>query len=219
MAYITLDELKECLPIILSDWIEPGDEGWEWIFQEIEQKCHIGKPGKGKKKKFNKEEHIRRNRVDIDALIQKFQDLNKEVEEMHRKQIDMQSCINGIRLDVSQTKSMAEIAKNRTQVDYSKYTGYTKGSEAQIIQNVYNRMVNRGATREELDNFKAVIKKYDATNYQPSNNFSYTDGKTAKEVKEIIDCMRCKHYCGDGAIKEPCIGCADYDCWEAKDNG
>lgn len=49
MAYIYLEELKEILPGILDQWIDKDDESWEWIFQEIEQKCHIGKHLKGKK--------------------------------------------------------------------------------------------------------------------------------------------------------------------------
>ena len=217
MAYITLDELKKILPEIMSDWIDKDDESWEWIFQEIEQKCHIGKKKKGKKKQI--EEKFENLLAEFDVYKKSTDGLQHENVQQGLSIKDIQAEVRRLRDDIKAAKSMAEIAKNRTQVDYTKYTGYTKGSEAQIIQNVYNRMVNRGATREELDNFKAVIKKYDATNYQPSNNFSYTDGKTAKEVKEIIDCMRCKHYCGDGVIKEPCIGCTDYDCWEAKNNG
>lgn len=43
MAYIYLEELEKILPGILDQWIDEDDESWEWIFQEIEQKCHISK--------------------------------------------------------------------------------------------------------------------------------------------------------------------------------
>jgi hypothetical protein len=173
MAYITFNELKEILPGILNSWIDEDDESWEWIFQEIEQKCYVGK----KKKKSKKN-------VDIDALVKRLQDLNKEVEEMHRGFIDtknnvtqlglsmkdMGAEIKHIREDCKATKSMAEIAKQRTEVDYSKYSGKS-------------------------------------------------DGKVNYCNPEDKDCKSCKHYCGDGVIKEPCVGCEDYYCWEAKDDG
>lgn len=38
-------------------------------------------------------------------------------------------------------------------------------SEPACIQNVYNRMANRGATREELDSFRNLIHKYNALEY------------------------------------------------------
>lgn len=38
-------------------------------------------------------------------------------------------------------------------------------SEPAYIQNVYNRMANRGATREELDSFRNLIHKYNALEY------------------------------------------------------
>lgn len=93
---------------------------------------------------------------------------------------------------------MAETAKQRTEVDYSSMSNIT--NEMQIIQNVYNRMINRGATREELDNFKHLIKKYDATNYKPP----------------IKDCTTCKYYSRDE--HSPCIACNNNDKWEAKEN-
>ena len=49
MAYICLEELEKILPVILDQWIDKDDEGWKWIFQEIEQKCPVGKRLKGKK--------------------------------------------------------------------------------------------------------------------------------------------------------------------------
>ena len=132
MAYIYLEELKKILPGILKDWIWEGDESWEWIFQEIEQKCHVGK----KKKKSKKN-------VDIDALVKRLQDLNKEVEEMHRGFIDTKNNvtqlglsmkdlgaeIKHIREDCKATKSMAQTAKQRTEVDYSKYSSKSDGEK------------------------------------------------------------------------------------------
>lgn len=142
MDYIYLEDLKDTLPAIMNDWIDVDDESWEWIFNAIEQNCHVGKKSKKKKKKYNKKEWIKRNRVDIDVLIQKFQDLNKEVEEMHRDFIDtknnvtqlglsmkdMGAEIKHIREDSKAAKSMAETAKRRTEVDYSKYSGKSDGN-------------------------------------------------------------------------------------------
>ena len=126
MAYIYLDDLKKILPGILDSWIDEDDESWEWIFQEIEQKCHIGKKGK-KKKKFDK-------RVDIDALINKFQQMDKDLKQAinNNTQLglsmkDMGAEIRHIREDVKSAKSMAETAKQRTEVDYSKYSGKSDG--------------------------------------------------------------------------------------------
>lgn len=74
MAYITLDELKEILPGILDSWVD--DEGdLEYIFQEIEQKCYVG-TNKRKGKQWRK------------YIEDKVDQLNKKVEEMHRKHID-----------------------------------------------------------------------------------------------------------------------------------
>ena len=68
MAYIYLKQLKKILPGILDQWIDEDDESWEWIFQEIEQKCHVGK--KKKKKSKNKLKYlVCQNRIDIDTLI------------------------------------------------------------------------------------------------------------------------------------------------------
>lgn len=131
MAYIYLEELEKILPDILDQWIDKDDESWEWIFQEIEQKCHVGKKKKDKKKRKAK----------IDSLIMKYQNLNKEVEEMHREFIDtknnviqlglsmkdMGAEIKHVREDSKAAKSMAETAKQRTEVDYSKYSGKSDG--------------------------------------------------------------------------------------------
>lgn len=206
MAYIYLDELKEILPDIFNQWVK-NDEDWEWILQEIEQKCHIGKKGK-KKKKFDKEEYIRRNRVDIDALIQKFQALNKEVEEMHRNQVESTKSmtmlaheISDIKNDVSAAKSMAQTAKQRTEVDYTKCS--KEKSDEDVVQEVYNRMIGRGATLEELEFFRNIIKKYDAL-----------------EKKEIPvtkkTCETCRYDNGKLTFaNQPCKSCNLNDKWEA----
>lgn len=124
MAYITLEELKEHLPVILSDWIEPGDEGWEWIFQEIEQKCHVGKKKKDKKPKKKDMQNameiaIMAHRNDINELNNKISKLN-DICNAHTVRLD------NISRDITAAKSMAETAKQRTEVDYSKYSGKSK---------------------------------------------------------------------------------------------
>lgn len=50
-------------------------------------------------------------------------------------------------------------------------------SEAQVLQNVYNRMVNHGATKEECDAFREVIHKYNATSvkWEEKNDGGYEE--------------------------------------------
>lgn len=221
MAYIYLEELKEHLPVILSDWIEPGDESWEWIFQEIEQKCHVGKKKKDKKPKKKDIQNameiaIMAHRNDINELNDKISRLN-DICNAHTVRLDR------ISQDITAAKSMAEIAKNRTETDYSKIsssnpTGNTDWAKAQAIIMICE---SNGITKPELESLDLILSKYIKNPHlkkDPSNNFSYADGKTTKEVKEIIDCMRCKHYCGEYVIKGPCLDCINYNCLEAKDD-
>lgn len=214
MAYIYEDELKEILPEIMSNWIDKDDESWEWIFQEIEQKCHIGTKCKGKKWKKRIEDYVSILKSDVcdlndfhHELNKKVDQLNKEIEEMHRKHIDesnsMSREIARIHSDIRSVKSMAQTAKQRTEVDYTKCS--KEKSDADVVQDVYNRMVGRGATREELDTFRNLIQKYDAL-----------------EKKKIVVgeyCETCKHNDGRVAFdKPPCNSCNYNDKWEAKDN-
>jgi hypothetical protein len=118
MAYITLEELKKILPGILSDWIDGDDESWEWIFQEIEQKCHVGKKKKDKKKWI------------FENLLAEFDVYKKSTDKLQHENIqhglsikDIQAEIRRLRDDVKAAKSMAQTAKQRTEVDYSKYSG------------------------------------------------------------------------------------------------
>ena len=216
MAYIYFDDLKEILPVILSDWIEPGDEGWEWIFQEIEQKCYLGKKKKDKKKwKTNIELSMDNAFSTLLAQRNNINELTKKIETLGDKYTTLTHRVDNINKDVNAAKSMAEIAKNRTEVDYSKYSGKSDGSvkysdyviKADVIQNIYNRMANRGATRQELDTFRGLIHKYNALKAIIENN------------PEDKDCKTCKYYCDTEAIDEPCCACDEYQCWEAKKNG
>ena len=117
--------------------------------------------------------------------------------------------------DVNAAKTIAKIAKDRTDIDYSKYSGKSDGninynkekSDADVVQEVYNRMAGRGATKEELDTFRNVIQKYDAL-----------------EKKEILItkkmCAECRYF--NGIMKfdtPPCNTCNRNNHWEAKDNG
>ena len=211
MAYIYLEELKECLPIILSDWIEPGDEGWEWIFQEIEQKCHVGKKKKKepvncgtckyfvsnngvghcdggvpcyghsqweKKKDKKPKKKDMQNAMEI-AIVAHQNDINeltKKVDDLKKYATDnLNSRINTLFYDVSAAKSMAETAKQRTEVDYTKCSQNNK-------------------------------EKYD----QP--------------ITAANKCGSCKHL-SKQPIDQPCIGCcyngmniSGMDKWEAKEN-
>ena len=123
MAYIYLKELKKILPGILDQWIDKDDESWEWIFQEIEQKCYVGKKEK-KKKKVSKidaiEIAIMAHRNDINELTNKVSKLN-DICNAHTVRLDR------ISQDITAAKSMAQTAKQRTEVDYSKYSGKSDG--------------------------------------------------------------------------------------------
>lgn len=207
MAYIYFDDLKEILPVILSDWIEPGDEGWEWIFQEIEQKCYLGKKKKDKKKRKTKIESmvIAEQKNDINELTQRVKELSNKISNLSDKCITMRTRINRMDQDITAAKSMAEIAKNRTEVDYTKPNriSYTLWGNAQQIIKVCGE---HGATKEELEQLDLILSKYVPNPAMVTN-------------PEDNDCKTCKHYCGAYAIKGPCIECDAYQYWEAKDDG
>lgn len=127
MAYIYLEELKEILPGILDQWIDKDDESWEWIFQEIEQKCHVGKKKKDKKPKKKDMQNameiaIMAHRNDINELNDKFNKLN-DICNAHTVRLDH------ISRDITAAKSMAQTAMCRTEVDYSKYSGKSDGEK------------------------------------------------------------------------------------------
>ena len=129
MAYITLEELKEILPGILDQWIDEDDKGWEWIFQEIEQKCHVGKRCKGKKWKKKIEDYISALKEDICDLNDWHSELNKKYDEL-RKQISTLDCkITAASIDARAAKFAAQTAKQRTEVDYSKYSSKSDGEK------------------------------------------------------------------------------------------
>ena len=228
MAYIYLKELKKILPDILDQWIDKDDESWGWIFQEIEQKCHVGKKSK-KKKKVSKGETVTINphmyNSEIDAIEIAIMAHRNDINECNRKITNlsdvytgkvhqMQLTINDLRAEVmhlkseiTAAKSMAETAKQRTEVDYDQIS--KAKNDADVIQDVYNRMAGRGATREELNGFRNLIHKYDALEKKeiPISHCNPDDK----------DCKTCKYYCGEEAINEPCIACDAYQCWEASD--
>lgn len=218
MAYIELEELKDVLPGAL-DCCGLDAEDIEWVLQEVEQKFHIGKKPDGKKRKKLK-------KTEIDMILKRLADVEKRaynecvgtgaIENLNGKIRDLSHRIDQVKTIADGAKSQAEIAKQRTEVDYSKYSGKSDGSvkysdyvikEADVIQNVYNRMAKRGATRQELDTFRGLIHKYNALDTIIENN------------PEDKDCKTCKYYCDTEAITEPCCTCDAYQCWEAKKNG
>ena len=215
MVYITLDELKEILPEILDQWIDEDDESWEWIFNEIEQKCHIGKKKKDKKqKKYAERLDELTRKVDV-VTPQLIADLNSRVDELRKYTTDnLSSRINRLSNDIEVAKSMAQTAKQRTEVDYTKCS--KEKSEADVVQEIYNRMSGRGATFEELNTFRNLLQKYDAL-----------EKKEIQVIKK--SCKTCKYYtnrearCGIHNSELDCysiIGpCVNYSKWEAKDNG
>ena len=120
MAYIYLEELKKILPGILDQWIDKDDEGWKWIFQEIEQKCHVGKRLKGKKWQKKMME-------DINKLYARSSVDNADIGMLAVEVKQLKTSIAALRDDIKAAKSMAETAKQRTEVDYSKYSGKSDG--------------------------------------------------------------------------------------------
>lgn len=220
MAYITLNELKEILPDILDQWIDEDDESWEWIFQEIEQKCHIGTKRKGKKwKKYIEDDiyqlksmvdaqgtAIAAHRNDINKLASNLEGTVNNVTQLSLRLKDSVAEIQHLRADITVAKSMAQTAKQRTDVDYTKCS--KEKSDADVVQEVYNRMSGRGATFEELDGFRNLIQKYDAL-----------EKKEIQVIKKT--CETCKHK-NKRSIEYPCDVCGTrapfyYDRWEAKE--
>lgn len=136
MAYITLKELKKILPGILDQWIDEDDESWEWIFQEIEQHCHVGKKKVKKTWKSYAEDYVSGFRSDICDLNDWLKELNKKYDELNNKirnlgdsYTSMAAKISHMNSDINAAKSMAETAKRRTEVDYSKYSDKSDGGE------------------------------------------------------------------------------------------
>lgn len=213
MVYITLKELKEILPCILEDqkvWMD--DESWECVFNEIEQNCHIGKRLKGKKWKKKLREDVDELTLKVNLITPRLiadsndqvDELTKKVDELRRYLTDnLSPRINRLSNDVEDAKSMAQTVKNRTDIDYTQMS--KKRSDADAVQNVFNKMKDRGATKEELNTFRDLIHKYNAL-----------------EERDICiktkDCSTCKHNDLVFYNKQPCNSCNHYDQWEAKDN-
>lgn len=127
MAYIYLEELEKILPGILDQWIDKDDESWEWIFQEIEQKCHVGAKRKDKKWKKHIEddvsalkEYVDIHKEDICDLNDWYKKLNERVDTLSNKLSNFSVRINNMDHDIA-------AAKQRTEVDYSKYSGKSDG--------------------------------------------------------------------------------------------
>ena len=211
MAYIYLDELKKILPEILSSWIGDDEGDLECIFNEIEQKCHVGTKYKGKKWKYKLESRVyahstvlTAHRNDINELTKKVNELSNEISILNDRYTMITSRVNRMDRDITATKSMAQVAKERTEVDYTQASKVK--NDAEVVQEVYDRMIGRGATEEELHNFRDIIHKYDALK---------------KEEIPVVkkDCDTCK-YEHKRLIEEPCKYCNnDSYKWEAKDNG
>ena len=210
MAYIYLDELEKILPGILDSWIDKDDESWEWIFSEIEQKCYVGMKKKDKKKwKTKIESMVNAHTTIIAAHRNDINELNEKVDELKKYVTDnLSPRINGLSKDVEIAKTLANIAKQRTEVNYDQIS--KAKNDADIIQDVYNRMAGRGATREELDGFRDLIHKYDALEKKEIPvNYSNPEDK---------DCKTCKYYRNWYSIQDDmCIKCDAYQYWEKKE--
>ena len=134
MAYICLEELEKILPVILDQWIDKDDEGWKWIFQEIEQKCPVGKRLKGKKWRKKLDSMVNTHSTVLSAHRHDINELTKKVDDLKKYATDnLNSRINTLFYDVSAAKSMAETAKQRTEVDYTKCSQNNKEKYDQPI--------------------------------------------------------------------------------------
>jgi outer membrane murein-binding lipoprotein Lpp len=204
MAYIYLDELKEILPDIMSEKIWMDDKSWELIFQEIEQKCHVGKRKKDKKKwKTKIESKINEHSAFLSVHKDDITELFKKVDTLDGRFHAIEFRVDSMGRDIGAAKSMAQTAKQRTDVDCTKCS--KEKSDADVVQNVYNRMAGRGATREELDIFRNLIQKYDAL-----------EKKEIPVVKKV--CVTCKYFRDKPKFdNHPCNACNGNDKWEAKD--
>lgn len=162
MVYITLDELKEILPEILDQWIDEDDESWEWIFQEIEQNCHIGKKFKSKKWKKKLRDDVDELTRKVDVITPKLiADLNSRVDELRKYATDnLSSRINRLSNDVEAAKSMAQTAKQRTDVDYTKCS--KEKSDADVAQKEIPVVKKMCATCRYSSNMDGSPKSFDA---------------------------------------------------------
>lgn len=210
MAYIYLEDLKEILPGILVHWIDKDDESWEWIFQRIEQKCHVGKKSK-KKKKVSKIEAIEiaimAHRNDINECNRKITNLSdvytEKVQQMQLTINDLRAEVMHLRSEITAAKSMAETAKQRTEVDYSKYSGKSDGEIG------YSKEAKK--LNEELNNMST------------EDIIQWRNEHESDRSRANKQCASCKHKTV-GSYDQPCIGCcyngmniSGMDRWEAKD--
>ena len=114
----------------------------------------------GKIKKFKEYQTVLCN--SINDLATRVVKLNDKVEHIDERTMALDNVkVNQILNKTKELDEKVKILMERTTIDYSK----PKYTEAVCIQNVYNRMANRGATREELDGFRNLIHKYNALEY------------------------------------------------------
>lgn len=116
----------------------------------------------------------------IDRLDKRDNELREMISNLGTKYADFKEEYNKFKVTVPYNYEMEDLKQkvgilmDRTNTDYTEYS-----SEAQVIQNVYNRMSNRGATRKELDTFRNLIQKYDACSVKWNKEES-DDGKTTE---------------------------------------
>ena len=225
MAYIYLEELKKILPEILDQWIDGDDESWEWIFQEIEQKCHVGKKSK-KKKKVSKidaiEIAIMAHRNDINECNRKITNLSDvytgKVQQMQLTINDLRAEVMHLRSEITAAKSMAETAKQRTEVDYSKYSGKSDGEIH------YGKDCEKMCkTCKHSSNIDGSPRSFDAPPCDSCNHNNKWEAKENDGSRSYNECVSCKYMLKEPS-EQPCVGCrynginnSGIDKWEAKD--
>ena len=112
------------------------------------------------KMKFIDERTMALDNVKVQKALDKTKELDSKIKIlMDRTSVNYSTCSDkGKKLnDELNSMTSADI------VQWCKEQDIKDISEAQVLQNVYNRMVNRGATKEERDAFREVIHKYNAT--------------------------------------------------------
>ena len=219
MSYITLDELKEVLPKILDQWIDEDDESWEWIFNEIEQKCHVGKHKHFKGKKWKKKlrgdvdelQYFRHNEYEIkvNGIATKVNELNNKIDKLNYICNAHTVRLDHLSHDITAAKSMAETAKQRTEIDYSKYSGKSDGKISFCNPEDKDCKTCKYYCGEEAIDEPCIA----------CDSYQCWEAK----AEPIKSCTNCKYYSNKNGVYN--CTCPNGTCgsdnknWEAKNNG
>ena len=219
MAYIYLEELKEILPTILADYLLQDiidDDDWEWIYSEIEQKCHAGKRLKGKKweKKMLDEMDQLFVKQDYDASQIKYikehldkidKTMSKEL--VTKRTIDLiNNKING---DINRLSSRIDILMLRTSTDYA---NPVENISEGLCKKIVNICQANHAGFHELNTICDMFNKYVLKD-------DIFDVNTADAMTNRDPCYKCKYYKEHNKDCDAIVGmCTNGDKFEEKDD-